>query len=212
VENLLIIGTGGHSSVAIDIAIRLRFKILGLVDDYLPKNMVRNSYPILGNTEELEKLCKEYQCLNVFIAVGNNVERFKIYNRIKEINKINFVNLIHPNAILGFKSVISIGTMVWAGSVIGPFSEIKKFSILNTLSSLDHHSIMEDFSSLGPKSCTGGFVKINKFSSINIGSILVDKITIGTNCIIGANSLVLKDINDNQIVYGSPAIYIRENK
>ena len=37
-------------------------------------------------------------------------------------------------------------------------------------------------------------------------------VTIGKNCIIGANSYVKHDLPDNVIAVGSPAKIIRENK
>ncbi|MBF0900795.1 MAG: sugar O-acetyltransferase, partial [Atopobium sp.] len=35
-------------------------------------------------------------------------------------------------------------------------------------------------------------------------------VTIGNNCVIGANSLVTKDIPDNSLVVGSPAKVVRQ--
>lgn len=52
---------------------------------------------------------------------------------------------------------------------------------------------------------------IKNGASIGAGSIILGGITIGENSLIGAGSLVTKDVPDNVIVYGSPAKIIKEN-
>ncbi len=44
--------------------------------------------------------------------------------------------------------------------------------------------------------------------TIYAGAAIIGGITIGNNVIIGANSVVLKDVPDNSIVYGNPATII----
>ena len=44
-----------------------------------------------------------------------------------------------------------------------------------------------------------------------MGAIIVDGVTIGDNVVIGAGSLVLKDVPDNVVAYGNPSKIIREN-
>lgn len=49
-------------------------------------------------------------------------------------------------------------------------------------------------------------------TTIYAGAVLIGKITIGRNCIIGANSVVTRDIPDNSIAIGVPARVIPKNK
>lgn len=46
-------------------------------------------------------------------------------------------------------------------------------------------------------------------ASIGAGSIILGGITIGKNALIGAGSLVTKDVPDNQLWYGNPATFKR---
>lgn len=46
-------------------------------------------------------------------------------------------------------------------------------------------------------------------SSIGAGAIILPGITIGTNSMVGAGSVVTKDIPVNSLVYGNPARFIR---
>lgn len=51
---------------------------------------------------------------------------------------------------------------------------------------------------------------IKKGVTIGASSILLPNILIGENCLVGAGSIVTKNIPDNQVWIGSPARYIRE--
>jgi serine O-acetyltransferase len=60
---------------------------------------------------------------------------------------------------------------------------------------------------IGNKNLDGddGFVKIGDNCYFGLGSKILGQVTIGNNVIIGANSVVIKDIPDNCIVGGVPA-------
>ena len=47
---------------------------------------------------------------------------------------------------------------------------------------------------------------------IGIGSCVIQGITIGGNSVIGAGSVVVKDIPDGVVAYGNPCKVARENK
>src|SRR3989338_705797 len=95
------------------------------------------------------------------------------------------------------------------GCIINTNCSLGNFCILNTSCSLDHDSILDDYSSLAPKVVTGGNFSLGKFSAICIGSVIVHNISIGSSCVVGASSLVLSNISDNQLVYGSPSKFIK---
>lgn len=57
-----------------------------------------------------------------------------------------------------------------------------------------------------------GPVKIGKNSWIGTGVIIVDGVEIGEGCVIGAASLVNKNIEDYGIAYGSPAKVVKNRK
>ena len=52
---------------------------------------------------------------------------------------------------------------------------------------------------------TGGNCYVGKFSSINIGSSISNKIRIGSCSIVGMGSNVLKNIPNNVYAWGNPA-------
>ncbi len=54
-----------------------------------------------------------------------------------------------------------------------------------------------------------GKVHIKKNAHIGVNTIICKPVTIGENSIVGAGSVVTKDIPDNEVWAGSPARYIR---
>ncbi|MEZ8370504.1 serine O-acetyltransferase [Vibrio splendidus] len=57
----------------------------------------------------------------------------------------------------------------------------------------------------------GNYPVIGSGTTIFSGAVLIGKIKIGKNCIIGANSVVTKDVPDNHIFAGVPARLIGKN-
>ena len=46
-------------------------------------------------------------------------------------------------------------------------------------------------------------------SFIGVGSVILPGLRLGKNCVIGSGSVVTKDVEENEIVAGNPAIHIR---
>ena len=95
---------------------------------------------------------------------------------------------------------------------IGDNHTIGRFCILNTNSSLDHDSVMGDYSSLAPNAVTGGEVRIGDFSAVSIGATVLHQIEIGEHAVIGAGSTVTKNIGSYCVAVGTPARVIRKRK
>lgn len=55
-----------------------------------------------------------------------------------------------------------------------------------------------------------GKVHIKCNTHIGVNTVICKPVTIGENCIVGANSVVTKDIPDNEIWAGNPARFIRK--
>jgi sugar O-acyltransferase (sialic acid O-acetyltransferase NeuD family) len=212
-ENVLVFGSSGHAKVIISIIEReKKYKIIGVIDPFMPVSEQVSNYPVLGGEENLDFICGQYNVKRGIIGIGDNLMRKKIYNKIISVkNDFEFITTIHPSAQIGNNVQIGYGTVIMPGAIINSNTTIGDFSIINTNASLDHDSKLGHFSSLAPGVVTGGFVTIGDYSSISIGAILKNNINIGKNSVIGAGSLVLKDIEDNVVAYGSPARKIRSN-
>ncbi len=214
IKDIVIIGAGGHAKVVIDIIERqARYNIIGVIDKSHAKGEDVLGYEILGDEDVLHNMIQEYPSLGGIIAIGDNFIRYKVYEKISiSLPEFIFVSAVHPEASIGKDVFIGDGTVIMAGATVNTSCSIGRFCIINTNSSLDHDSVMEDFSSLAPNAVTGGNVKIGEFSAVGIGAVVAHNINIGRHTVIGTAAAVINDIADYSVAYGVPAEVIRKRE
>lgn len=210
-KKIVVVGASGHAKVIVDIIQQEnKSKIVGFLDRFQQKGATQFGYPILGSDEDLPELMSAFDISGVVVGIGDNFNRAAVAKRISEsIPGISFVAAIHPRASIAHGVSVGEGSVVMAGASINPSCSIGRLCILNTNSSLDHDSVMEDFSSLGPGVSTGGNCQIGQYSAIGIGATLVHNVMIGEHAVIGAGSVVMKSIDSFAVAYGVPARTVR---
>ena len=213
-DKIVIIGSSGHAKVVIDIVERAgKYEVAGLLDRRREPGAQTLGYRVFGQEEDLAQLMANYALKGVLVAIGDNFNRSTIATRASEnCPELPFVTAIHPSASVAKGVSVGEGTVIMAGVTVNSCCSIGRFCILNTNSSLDHDSVMEDFSSLGPGVATGGNCQIGAYSAVGIGAILIHGVQIGEHAVVGAGSLVLKHLDSFKVAYGSPARTIRERK
>ncbi len=202
---LFIFGTGGHAKVIADIVEKQNaFKTVAFIDE---KNTVKSlsGYPVILQKD----LAQDTEGFAI-VAIGDNFTRKIVAEKIiKSFPHLRFTKAIHPTAQIASNVHIGAGTVVMANATINPDSNIEEHCIVNTSSSLDHDCKMESYSSVAPGVITGGNVSIGTMSAIGIGSIISHGKSIAKNTVIGAGSLVIQDIPEKVVAYGSPAKVVR---
>jgi sugar O-acyltransferase (sialic acid O-acetyltransferase NeuD family) len=213
-DNIVIIGSSGHAKVIIDIVEQEgRYKIAGLLDRYRKVGEQTLGYHVFGQEEDLPQLTTRHTLRGAIVAIGDNFIRSKVAARVREIcPDLPFVSAIHPKASIAKDVSVGKGTVIMAGVTINPCCSIGRFCILNTNSSLDHDSVMEDFSSLAPRVTAGGNCRIGGYSAVSIGAVIIHGIHIGEHTVVGAGSTALKNLDPFKVAYGTPAKAIRDRK
>ena len=211
-EKIVIIGSSGHAKVVIDIVEREgRCEIVGLLDRYRRAGERTLGYPVLGGEDDLPSLATRHGLRGLLVAIGDNFVRSKVAARVGELcPTLPFVSAIHPGALIGKDVSVGEGTVMMAGVVVNPSCSVGRFCILNTGSSLDHDSVMEDFSSLAPRATTGGRCRIGGHAAVCIGATLVHGVQIGEHSVIGAGSTVLENVASFCVAHGTPAVEVRK--
>ena len=194
-KDVIIIGAGGHAKVIADIIYKSGDNLIGFLDDNLA-NKGKEIYlgkKVLGTTKDIENYNKNY----FIIGIGNNSIRKKINNE----NNLKLYTAIHPSAIIAEDVKIGTGSVIMAGVVINPGTVIGKNCIINTCSSLDHDNLLEDYVHISPGAHLAGTVSVKEGTWICTGATIINNITIAQNNIIGAGSVVIKDINEENGTY-----------
>jgi sugar O-acyltransferase (sialic acid O-acetyltransferase NeuD family) len=116
----------------------------------------------------------------------------------------------HPASFVSPSSSLGKGSQVLAGSVISVLSTIGEACIINTNASVDHECLIGDGVHIAPGATLCGCVTVERFSMIGAGAVVLPRTKIGEGSVIGAGSVVTKDIPSNVVAFGSPARVIRE--
>lgn len=208
-DNLILIGAGGHSRVIID-AIKSNFgwvnyRINGIIDiNYNDKSNKTPIFdiPIIGGFEQINQFDKNIT--SIIISIGDNNLRKQYFNEVK--NKgFKLQTIIHRTAIVSKYSNIGYGTFINAGAIVNADCKIGDNVIINTGSIIEHECKIGDNVHIAPGVKLAGRINIGNDTFVGIGSVIIQNINIGNNVLIGAGSVVTKDIIDNKKVAGIPA-------
>lgn len=170
---------------------------------------VFDTFPILKSYED----AKEY-FMNIdnrfIIGIGNPIYRKMIYEKFVTIGGIP-QSIIAKSAIIGsFDNQIDEATNIMQKVVITNSVSIGKGIIINQLSSIGHDVVISDFVEICPNVSISGNCFIGENTFIGTSSTILPKIKIGKNVIVAAGSVVTKDVPDNCMVAGIPAV-IKKN-
>lgn len=133
-----------------------------------------------------------------------------IYNRFDKSKDLGFgegSSVYDTSVIMGD---IKVGSHVW----IGPYTliegitedvEIGDYVTLDAGVMIYTHDSTKYYVSGGINPFESGSVKIGSYTVIGTMSIISYGVTIGSHCVVAANSFVNTDIADNTIVAGNPA-------
>ena len=208
-NDIVIIGAGGFGrEVAwlIEEINKVEFKwnIKGFVDENINlRRKAVNGYKILGDLEWL----KHQNCYAV-CAIGDTDIRKNIIQRLTG-SKIKYPVLIHPSVIKSNTVNIGEGSIICAGSILTVNIEIGKHVIINLDCTVGHDVWINDYSTILPSVNISGRVKLEECVNVGTNCSIIQGIKIDKNTIIGAGSVVVKDLPSNCTAVGVPAKLIK---
>lgn len=199
-NQLLIIGAGGHGLVVADTAREMgRWGKIAFLDDN-PTVQIPD-WPVLGNSELAAELLSEYK--DLAIALGDNSKRLRLIQYYAGLG-YNLPAIIHPAAYISKSARIGPGTVAFAQTAVNAGAKVGTGCIINTGATVDHDCVLADGVHLSPGVHLGGEVRIEKCSWLGVGVSVINRITIGDNVIIGAGSVIIKPVEGNVTVVGVP--------
>lgn len=170
----------------------------------LPKKLFEK-YTILKSIDEVKKYFSE-NSKEFTIGIGNPKLRKFLYNKFISLDG-NFTSSISQKADIGSYEVeIGKGCNILSGVKISNSVKIGKGCIIYYNSIITHDVEIGDFVEISPNVSILGRAKIGAGVHVATGSIVFPDVEIGNNSVIAAGSVVTKDVAENVMVAGTPAI------
>lgn len=205
-KQIVIIGAGGFGREVQWLIERinekeLTWEIKGYIDDGMEAGTEINGYPVLGGINELLEMQQE---IAVVCAIGSSVTRRKIMERILSKENMEFPNLIDPNVQMSKYVKLGKGNIICAGTILTVNITIEDFSILNLDCTVGHDVVINSFVTVYPSVNISGCVTIGKYTEVGTGTQIIQGKNICEETIVGAGSVVVKDIERAGTYVGVP--------
>ena len=208
-KKILLVGGGGHCKSVLDTLLEKNdYAEIGIIekDDFISNSIM--GVPILGCDDDLPNFyLRGYEF--AFLTVGNLFLRIKLFNILSEIGyKIPII--IDSSAKVSKNANIEKGVFIGKNCVVNAGVEIKRGAIINSGAIVEHDCYIGEFSHIAPGAVLCGEVSIGNNSHLGANSCVKQQVRIGSNSIIGMGSVVIKNIHDSVLAYGSPCKEVKK--
>lgn len=201
-DRLVVFGFGGHAKVVVE-AVRARTPLreIVLLDD-AAQNGSRAIFGIevSGNRTSLRSL----RGAPVALGIGDNAARAQLMDWLRGEGHA-MEAIIHPAALVASSVTVGAGAFVSAGAIIIAEARIGAGSIVNTGATIDHDCTIGEAAHLAPGVHLCGNVRIGDRTLVGVGASIRPGITICADVILGAGSVVVRDIDEAGTFAGNPA-------
>ena len=156
-------------------------------------------------------MTNDFQCISSDVSLGSNVKLSKFINlygcQIGDETKIGAFVEIQKNAVVGNHCKISSHTFVCEGVVIEDAVFVGHGVTFINDSYPRATNVNGELQSEADWKVEP--TRVKRGASIGSGSTILSKVVIGENAIVGAGSVVTRDVPANAIVAGNPAQVLR---
>jgi sugar O-acyltransferase (sialic acid O-acetyltransferase NeuD family) len=174
---MYIVGASTLGEIALGILNRAGAEVSGFYDDICKEQDFCNK-PVIGSIKTLAS-SPDAAKKGVFIAIGDNQNRRKIFENIKSMN-IPIMNIIDANAVLELNIQIGSGNLIMAGAYIGVKTRLGDGNLIFPGVSLTHHNKVGNFNFFSPNASVGGYTVINDECKIAMNCSVAPYINIET--------------------------------
>jgi sugar O-acyltransferase (sialic acid O-acetyltransferase NeuD family) len=214
-ERLVIFGISNILSDLLDCALALKLPVSKVVIHH-PENPGERDLSVANRIEAYSRFAKQPILQDIDAFSPENGERYLLGPTSPErrglaeilIDRfgLTFTSLVHPSAYVSPMARLSGGVFVGANSVIAPGVELAEHVFVNRGVTIGHDTRIGAYSRIQPGSNLGGLSHIGKGVTIGIGATLLERLQIGNRSVIAAGSVVLRDVPQDVLMAGIPAV------
>ena len=206
-KDIVIIGAGGFGREVQWLLERINerektWNILGYVDDGKERGTLIDDLPVLDGIEFLREVKKP---LAVVCAVGASKTRKRIMEGLGGTDYLEFPNIIDPSVRMSERITMGKGNIVCAGNILTVDITLGDFNIINLDCTVGHDAVLHSYVTVYPSVNISGCVEVGEVSELGTGSHIIQGVKIGSHAIVGAGSVVIREIPSDCTAVGSPA-------
>ena len=179
------------------------------VNEDLP-HLLFNRFKILRTPGEAKEIFEKVDNRYV-LGIGNPATRYMLSKKMDSIGGKIYSAITRSVEIGTYNVEIGQGVTIMSGTIITNDIIIGNGVLINLNCTIGHDSHIGKYCEFSPGVHISGHVFVDDFTSIGTGAVVLPGVKIGMNCIIGAGSLVNKDVPDNSVSVGIPSKVIKEN-
>ncbi len=207
----VIIGAGKYGEVYLSYLREAGVNVIGFLDDDETLHSKRIwGLPIFGDTTLLPDLRSRYGVEAIYCPIGSNRIRS---NFLEEARRCGYLtpNFIHRDVIVSPDvEIASEGVYILCGTILMPHVKIEKDVMISVGTSIVHHTVLRQGVFVSNGVNVGASIIAEKYAYIGMGSTIMTGVTrIGTDCLIGAGAVVIRDVPDGAVMAGLPAKIIK---
>ena len=209
-KDLVIIGAGGMGREIYYHAMECEgfeteYRIKGFIDDNIHSLDGFDNFPEVLDTVDHYNICEN----DVFVTSIGSVKSKRLCIE-KIINKGGtFISLIHPTARIAPDARLGTGVIIMRRVDIGSYTHVGNYSFIQADAVIGHDAIVGDFCRIDCKVVCVGGVKVEEAATIHTSAVISHRVTVGKRAIVGALSLVIRNVKDDTTVVGNPALRLR---
>ena len=209
----VIFGAGTYGEVYLAYFREAGINVVGFIDDEVSKHgTLIGGVTVLGGRDSLAKLKEKGEIDSLYCPVGNNKVRVDILSYALSLG-IEVPNFIHKSAIVDGTVNFGKGVYILPGTIIMPYANLSDYAMISMGVKIAHHSLISEGSFLSTGVNFGANIVLGKFSFVGIGATVMTGVKlIGESSIVGAGSVVIRDVPPMTVVAGNPAKVIRSIK
>jgi len=194
----VIVGGGGHGRVILDCARAAGLDVAGFLDPAVAGPV--NGAAVLGGDERLQDPAFR-RSHRFIVAIGDQRLRARLSLQLAD----RLVAVVHPSCNVSPYCEIGAGTVLMPGVTVNANARIGRYCILNTMCSVDHDCDLEDGVQIGPGAHLCGEVRCGENAFVATGALVLPGLGVGREAVIGAGSVVTRDVPARARLFGAPA-------